>query len=183
MNLHHDPIERRISLRDQAESMVARFYPLEAATHTSEKLLHELIIHKIELELQNEELRLAHAPLLQRCNFYRNLFDDAPLGYLILDEDAQILEANRAAAALFGEKQGQMIYCPVCQYIAPQDVDRWILFIKDLFANGGQDRSEVDLMLTRRNGQNCAVHLQCVCRQSPEQKRLAHIIVMDAVST
>lgn len=183
MNVHHDPIERRISLRNQAESMAARFYPLEQATHTTEKLLHELIIHKIELELQNEELRLAHAPLVQRCHYYRNLFDDAPLGYLILDEDARIMEANQAAAALLGEDPCQMIHVPVCRYVAPQDVDRWMLFIKELLVNDGQDRLDIELLLMKSNGQSYAVHLQCACRHSQEQMRLVHIVFMNSVKT
>ena len=63
-----DGIERRKSLRAEAETMVARFYPGHFAEQAPEKLLHELLVHKVELELQIEELRRTYATIQElRC--------------------------------------------------------------------------------------------------------------------
>ena len=55
-----DGIEKRKSLRSMAESMIANVSPNHIKAQSSEILLHELVVHKVELEMQNEELRKAH---------------------------------------------------------------------------------------------------------------------------
>ena len=65
-------------------------------------LLHELQVHQIELEMQNEDLRRTQAATQQVSDKYQDLFDFAPVGYFRLDEQGRILEINLAGAALLG---------------------------------------------------------------------------------
>ena len=58
------------------------------------QILHELRVHQIELEMQNEELRLAQVKMDAARARYFNLYDLAPVGYCTLSEKGLILEGN-----------------------------------------------------------------------------------------
>jgi PAS domain S-box-containing protein len=75
----------------------------------SQSLLHELRVHQIELEMQNEELREAKHRLEQAVRRYRELYDYAPVSYFILDPKGKILEANLAAAEAVGEGRATIL--------------------------------------------------------------------------
>lgn len=65
-------------------------------------LLHELQVHQIELEMQNEELRRAQSALdVERARYF-DLFELAPVGYLSLGEGGKVLEVNLTAASMLG---------------------------------------------------------------------------------
>jgi PAS domain S-box-containing protein len=90
-------------LRQQAERKLREQSPL-AEQPSSEidarALVHELQVHQIELEMQNEELRRAGARAQEALDKYTDLFDFAPLGYFQLTQDGAVREANLAGAAL-----------------------------------------------------------------------------------
>ena len=58
-------------------------------------LIHELRVHQIELEMQNEELRRVHNDLEISRSQYADLYDFAPVGYLTLNKHGQIDNLNR----------------------------------------------------------------------------------------
>ena len=101
----------------------------EETRHT----LHELRLHQIELEMQNEELRRAQAELDAARARYFDLYDLAPVGYVTLSEQGLILEANLTAANLLGVARGELIKQPLSRYILPKDQDIYYLHRKHLF--------------------------------------------------
>ena len=92
-------------LRRRAEQRLRMWKskPTEAAADGDLRaLVHELQVHQIELEMQNEELCRAQAAAQELSNKYCDLFDFAPIGYFLLAERGQILEVNLAGAAAVG---------------------------------------------------------------------------------
>ena len=87
------------------------------------EMLHELRVHQIELEMQNEELRQSRTELEVSRERYFNLFDLAPVGYFTLTEDAQILEANLTGAKLLGASRSDLLDQPFTRFILPEDQD------------------------------------------------------------
>jgi PAS domain S-box-containing protein len=83
-------------------------------------LLHELQVHQIELEMQNEELLHAQTAVQEVSDNYRDLFDFAPVGYFRLDKVGKILEVNLAGAELFGLDRGSVLGKRFGQFIATE---------------------------------------------------------------
>ena len=104
------PVSTVAELRSRAEQALSdRPAPGIALTQReTEKLLHELQVHQIELELQNEELRAAQAALESSVEEYADLYDFAPVGYFTLDRQGTIVRLNLAAAALLGAERQKL---------------------------------------------------------------------------
>ncbi|HKJ86599.1 MAG TPA: GGDEF domain-containing protein, partial [Spirochaetia bacterium] len=99
--------ERRAQ-EDGSESIAReRDEPIDA-----EALVHELRVHQIELELQNEELRRTQEVLEQTKAEFVDLYDEAPVGYASLDASAVITRANRRFALLLGADQSRLVGRP-----------------------------------------------------------------------
>ncbi len=89
--------------------------------HERQRLVHELEVHQIELEMQNEELRRAQAELELSRNKYIELYDFAPVGYFTFDENGVIREVNLAGAQLLGMRSRQLTSMPFSGFIADAD--------------------------------------------------------------
>ena len=87
------------------------------------RLVHELRVHQIELELQNEELRRTQEALEVAQGRYIDLYDFAPVGYLSVSEAGLILKANLTAATLLGVPRTGLIKLPLSRFILPADQD------------------------------------------------------------
>src|SRR5664279_3368242 len=87
------------------------------------RLLHELQVHQIELEMQNEELRRAQGELEASRARYFDLFDLAPVGYFTLSEQGLILEANLTGAGLLGVGRRALVKQSLTRFILLEDQD------------------------------------------------------------
>jgi PAS domain S-box-containing protein len=125
-------------LRKRAEGVLEKGPPESEvlAALDTRRLVHELQVHQVELEMQNEHLRgIEHNLELQNAELraadrelelsraqYRDLFDLAPVGYVSLDTGGVIRRANQAAAALLGVKLAALLQKPLSDYAEAQDL-------------------------------------------------------------
>ena len=112
----------------------------------SKRLLHELRVHQIELEMQNEELRQAQDALGASRTRYFELYDLAPVGYLTLNEAGLILEASLTAATLLGVARGALVQQPLTRFILSADQDAYYRHRKQLFETRAPQQCEVRML-------------------------------------
>jgi len=157
-----DGIERRKSLRAQAEAMVARFYPEHYAQQSPEKLLHELLVHKVELELQNEELRLAYAATQEMRDRYLDLYEFAPVGYLTINSKGLIVEINLTGVDLLGQDRQRLLNSSFAALVIAEDQFRWRRLLAEIMAWNTGAKQEVELTLKRAGKANFYARFECL---------------------
>lgn len=77
------------------------------------EVIHELEVHQIELEMQNEELRRTQVQLEESRSQYYDMYDFAPVGYFVFDSNGLILEVNLTGAALLGVERNYLVKKPL----------------------------------------------------------------------
>lgn len=104
-------VERARSLRWQAEEQLrtTRSDIQRMSPEDVQRLVYELQINQIELQLQNEELQRAQLELATARDRYGDLYDFAPVGYVTLSSEGVVLEANLTAATLLGTERAHLV--------------------------------------------------------------------------
>jgi diguanylate cyclase (GGDEF)-like protein/PAS domain S-box-containing protein len=120
--------------------------PLPTEEPNIRELIHELQIHQIELEMQNEELRRVQAELDESRARYFDLYDLAPVGYCTISENGLILEANLTAASLLGVARRELFNQPLSRFIIKEDQDTYYLHRKQLFSTGSPQACEFRML-------------------------------------
>jgi len=100
-----------------------------------QKLVHELRVHQIELELQTEELRRSQVELDAVRARYFDLYDLAPVGYCTVSAKGIINEVNLTATTLLGVVRGDVVDLPLSRFILPEDLDIYYRHHQQLFAS------------------------------------------------
>jgi len=126
-------------LRQRAEKLARGSTPVPEKCTDSlpvevQEIVHELLVHQIELELQNEELRRAQVELDAARARYFDLYDLAPVGYCTLSEKGMIEEANLTAAILLGVARGDLVGQPMSRFVLAEDQDIYYRHRHQLFA-------------------------------------------------
>jgi len=109
-------------------------------------LFHDLRVHQIELEMQNEELRRAQWELDAARTRYFLLFDMAPVGYFTVGENGLIMESNLTGARLLGLERADLVKRPLTRFILPEDQDVYYLHRKSLFETGASQVCEFRML-------------------------------------
>ena len=110
------------------------------------RVLHELRVHQIELEMQNEELREAQVELDVSWSRYFDLYDLAPVGYFTVSEQGLILEANLTVCGLLGLLRNALVARPVSHLILKEDQDIYYQHRKQLFETGEPQSCELRMV-------------------------------------
>ncbi|MGA1841015.1 MAG: ATP-binding protein [bacterium] len=154
--------ERFDKLRRQAEAILGQKNEGAQKGQRDEyhKLLHELEVHQIELEMQNEELRNAHEKLLESQERYVDLYDFAPIGYLGIDQNGQILEANLTGAWLLGVERYNLLRTPFSRFIAKESQDMFYLHCKQIFETTRKQTCE--LLMVKKDGRPFHAQLESI---------------------
>uniref|UniRef100_I2Q4J5 Sensory/regulatory protein RpfC n=1 Tax=Desulfovibrio sp. U5L TaxID=596152 RepID=I2Q4J5_9BACT len=116
--------DETLPLRRRAESLLAGTAAEDPCLLSHEemaRLIHELRVSQVELELQNEELRRTQAELAHTRDHYADLYDFAPAGYFTLDARGTVLEANLKGAAMLGRERDALPGSPFSDHILPSD--------------------------------------------------------------
>lgn len=114
------------------------------------ELIQELQIYKIELEMQNDELRAAQNEIEKSRNKYLSLFENAPVGFFTLDNTGLILEANEKGSALLGVQHKKLLGRRFQQFIQPDFLIEFYNFFNGLQKSQKKDVSEIQLLNTEK---------------------------------
>ncbi len=111
------------SLRDKAEARLDQggFITDNLSKHEIKKLIHDLRVHQIELEIQNEELRDTQKQLESTRDQFARLYNDAPVGYLTIDENGIIIRSNQTFATMIGQESHHLSGTSLAAFIDPAD--------------------------------------------------------------
>jgi PAS domain S-box-containing protein len=140
----------RPELRRRAEERLKERRPAQLPQADTLRLLHELEVHQIELELQNEELMAARHAVEDALERYAELFDFAPIGYAALDERGIIRAINRAGARPLGQDRGKLLGLPFAQLLASNEHDAYSRLLADTTDAGTKVSSELTLRAGKR---------------------------------
>ena len=132
-----------------------------------QQMLHELRVHQIELEMQNEELRRVQLELVAARARYFDLYDLAPVGYCTLNEKGLILEANLTAAALLGLTRDALTKRLITRFIPNEDQDIFYLHHKRLCETG--EPQAFELRLLKKDKTTLWTHLVVIAARPPLQ--------------
>jgi PAS domain S-box-containing protein len=108
-------------------------------------LVHELVVHQIELEMQNEELRRAHLETDELRKCFQELFDLAPMGYVILDENERIVCSNLAAAQIFDQERSLLVGRPLAEFFNAASARELTLFYRKVRGSEKEEQCELRL--------------------------------------
>ena len=129
-------------------------------------LIHELQVHQIELEMQNEELRRAQRELEESRNRFSDLYDFAPVGYFTFDKNGLIIEVNLTAANKLGVERSFLIKKPFSLFLSPGSKDVFYLYLRHVFRTSLKQACE--LKLVDKKGVSFDIQLESITVQDGE---------------
>jgi PAS domain S-box-containing protein len=150
----NDPSKTKADPLDALQSLEAQTHGTtlpEDAFHAERiRLLHELHVHQVELEAQNQELREAQARLEESRDRYADLYDFAPVGYMTLDAHGLIEEINLTATTLLGRARGRLIGTPFRAYVTAADGTAFLEHLRQARQTAAPATCELSLALKDR---------------------------------
>lgn len=148
MEQDRKPPKGTLKLREQAEARLQSKAPglQEFSLDEMNVLVHELQVHQIELEMQNDALRQGQISLEEANRKYSDFYDFAPVGFLTLDESGIIREVNLTAASQLGVTRRYLVDKPFQFSIADEDRNRFRLYLKRVFQEPGPHPGEIKLL-------------------------------------
>jgi len=160
---------------DRARQPLADQSPEETA-----RLVSELQVHQIELEMQNEELRRIQTELEDSQTRLVNLYDFAPVGYLTESETGLVAEANLTAASLLNVTRSELVRMPLTRFILPEDQDLYHRHRQQLFKAWEPQVSEVRML--RRDSQPFWARLEAIIAHNPEGEIVCRVVISDVTA-
>ncbi len=169
-------------LRQRAEAAVRARVGLPtglsfAGSLNAQQLLHELRVNQIELEMQNDELRHAHAALEESRQRYQDLYEHAPVGYCTVSSTGLILNANLTVTSLLGMARGTLRLQQIARFIAAEDGDSYHRFSRQVLAGEGVVTCE--LRMARADGPLFWAKLQASVMAAPPSAPVLRLVISD----
>ena len=158
--------------RRRAEERLKEQHPEARQTWTEaaiKRLVHELQVHQIELEMQNEELQRTRDKIESELEKFRNLYDFAPVGYLTLDREGSISEVNLPGASLLGLARSRLIKRRFGLFVSAADLPAFNGFLKKVFE--GKARESCELSLPKKGKPPVEVRMEATVTASGRECR------------
>ena len=131
---------------------------IQLAETEVKKVMHELQVHQIELEMQNEELLLAYQTLETTLKKYTMLYDFAPMGFLTLDSDGSICDLNFTAAEMLDDKRFSLINSNFKLFVSDDSKPVFSRFFIKVYSSNTKESCEV--MLGYDKNPLCSVYME-----------------------
>lgn len=154
---------------------------VECSGEEMRRLIHELQIHQVELEMQNEELRSTQARLEESRMRYADLYDFAPVGYFTFDEGGRIIEVNLTGAKQLGIERSNLIKTPFVAIVIESDRSGYLAHLKKVFDTREGDACEVRLKV--KEGEELYACLNSIFTESPGGTAFCRTSVTDVSET
>jgi len=145
------------------------------------QMLHELRVHQIQLEMQNDELLRAHGELNSSRSRYFDLYDLAPVGYVSVSEQGAIQEANLTASTMLGLSRPAMGQHMISQFILNEDQDIFFRHRKELLETCKPQ--SCDLRMVKPDGTVFWVNLSATAARSEEINTPEIRLVLSDITT
>ncbi len=155
------------TLRKKAEALLSASQTA-GETFTSveyQELLHELQVHQIELELQNDELRTTQVNLQESRSRYMQLYHNAPVGYVVLNSAGIIIEANGTFASMVDQEPTRLHGRAFADFLIPEDQPIFRARLRAFFKRPVDKQIEVRLGTAAKT--NFHVHLSSIYQNRP----------------
>ncbi len=185
-------------LRGRAERLLRSAGEKRISSQTeadAQRLVHELQVHQIELEMQNEELRRTRAEVEAGLERYTELYDFAPVGYLTLGRDGVICQVNLTGARLLGVDRARLVGRTFGVFVGAPDRPVFNAFLEKVFSSQAKEVCEVTLLkkgkgplnlqvaaTVSQDGQECRVMIEDITERKQaeaETKRLASFAMLN----
>lgn len=163
-------------LRKTAEAQLAASMQ-DDANAPADPVLHELRVHQLELEIQNEALHEAQVILEESRDRYQDLYEMAPVGYLTLSVDGSIEEINLYGAQLLQDHRPTLLHRQFARYVAPADQHTWHIFWQQALQGHEVQNGEMDLI--GRDGTVTTVRVRCAAIRVAGELRGVRIALSD----
>lgn len=145
------------ALRSRAEEKFAVLPKRKTVTSIdAKKLVHELQVHQIELEMQNDELQQSLAKVEEMRSRYADLYDFSPAGHVTLDDKGNILEANLTIALLTGYDKEYLLHKPFSSIVFPDAKESFAAYFRRCIL--ATSRTMVETVIVRKD--NSLFHAQ-----------------------
>jgi PAS domain S-box-containing protein len=131
------------------------------------KLIHELEVHQIELEMQNSELEQANELSEVNSQNYKSLYDFAPTGYFTLSNEGKIIELNLNASQILGRERSQLINASFALFVAKDTKSIFTLFLEKVISSMKKESCELTLAI---NGNDLPVYVLLTAVMSENRK-------------
>jgi PAS domain S-box-containing protein len=170
----------KTDLRRQAEAKLSerkkKATALPATESDTRRLIYELEVHQIELEMQNEELLQSHAKVEAGLRQYTDLYDFAPVGYFTLARDGAIHQVNLVGANLLGVKHGALIKRRFGVFVSGRSRTTFNAFLEKVFSTSGS-KETCEVALHKDGSAPLWVHIEGITEDG--QREACRAVVMD----
>ena len=166
-------------LRHAAEDILANraSNPSSLESLDQERLLHEMQVHQIELELQNDELTVVKDEAEALAREFLDLYDFAPIGYVTLSPEGNMLRVNLTGARLLGVERSNLVGAKLISWVMPESLPEFNAFFKRIFISEKSETCEIELA---KNGKPAlAAQLQGGLSPDGKECRLAVIDISE----